>query len=87
MTKKNESWKYAIEKGGFYFCRAKYLGMKAPSHETVDAFNQDFDTLTSATQQLVKDVCFMIRAASPAPVPPQRARAHSIRHLQPTRRA
>ena len=55
MTKKNESWKYAIEKGGFYFCRAKYLGMKAPSHETVDAFNQDFDTLTSATQQLVID--------------------------------
>jgi hypothetical protein len=49
------NWNYAIENGGFYFYRAKYLKMKAPTRETVDAFDKDFDTLTEEQQKLVID--------------------------------
>lgn len=53
-TMKTSNWAYALE-NGFYFSRAKYLGMKAPTAATVDAFCKDFDTLSQEEQQLVID--------------------------------
>ena len=41
---KTEKWDYAIEKGGFYFDRAKYLGVPAPSQKIVDTFLKEEKT-------------------------------------------